>query len=364
MTRKTPSGPAGPGSIRRRDLIKGVAAGAAVLGFPAIVRAASDRKIVARDPGGPFTKGFGEAFYKPFKEATGITVVGIQGQHEPTGMIRAMVETKNYTWDMSLLSNNSHQSLVNIGYLEPIAPKGGPGPNLSQIPETMRGEFIMGTDVYATPMAYRTDAPIGKNPPKNWADFWDVKRFPAARSMHKHPFDTIEYALMADGVAPADLYPLDFDRAFKKLDEIKEHVDIWWTGGAQTSQLLKTGEVDLLYTWNGRAQVAIDDGAPVAINWNQAMWTFEGWTILKGTPKADLCREFIEFCAQGEQQAKYTPYVAYGPTNPSAFAYVDPKRAEVLPTNPKYIDKMVKTNTEFWGKHKEKAGERLNAWPL
>ena len=364
MTTMTGTKSPATGRIRRRQLIKSVAAGAAVMGFPAIVRAASDRKIVARDPGGPFTKGFGEAFYEPFQKATGITVVGIQGQHEPTGMIRAMVETRNYTWDMSLLSNNSHQSLANIGYLEPIAPAGGPGPNLSQVPESMRGEFIMGTDVYATVMAYRTDTALGKNPPKNWSDFWDVKGFPGARSMHKHPFDTIEFALMADGVPPDKLYPLDFDRAFRKLDQIKKDVAIWWTGGAQTSQLLNAGEVDLLYTWNGRAQVAIDDGAPVALNWNRGMWTFEGWTILKGTPNADLCREFIEFCAQGEQQAKYTPYVAYGPTNPGAFKYVDAKRAEVLPTNPKYLANMVNTNTEFWGKHKEEAGERFNTWLL
>jgi putative spermidine/putrescine transport system substrate-binding protein len=274
-----------------------------------------------------------------------------------------MVETKNYTWDMALLSKSSHQVLVNIGFLEPIAPKGGPGPNLSKIPENMRGEFIMGTDVYGTVMAYRTDA-LGDNPPKDWKDFWNAKDFPGPRSMHKHVFDTMEIALMADGVEPKDLYPIDFDRAFKSLDRIKDEVAVWWTGGAQTSQLLKTGEVDLLYTWNGRAQVAIDDGAPAAINWNRAMWTYEGWSILKGTPNADLCREFIEFCAQGEQQAKYTPHVAYGPTNPSAYDHIDPERAKVLPTNPKYLANMIETNTDFWGKHKDAAMERFNAWLL
>ncbi|MDP7497938.1 MAG: ABC transporter substrate-binding protein [SAR324 cluster bacterium] len=350
-------------TTRRQFLQSSIAVtGIAVIGFPGIVRSASERKIVIRDPGGPFTPGFAKAFYKPFKEATGITAVGVQGQHEPTGLIRAMVESKNYTWDMALLSKSSHQSLVNIGYLEPIDPKGGPGPQLSQIPENMRTEFLMGTDVYSTLMAYRTD--VVKKPPKTWKDFWDVSAFPGIRSMRKHPFDTIEFALMADGVAPDALYPIDFDRAFRSLDRIKKDVDIWWTGGAQTSQLLKTGEVDMLYTWNGRAQVAIDDGAPVALNWNQAMWTFEGWSILKGTPQLDLCREFIEFCASGEAQARYTPHVAYGPTNPSAYNYVDPERAKVLPTNPKYLKNMIEVDTDYWGKNKESAGERFQAWLL
>jgi len=137
---------------------------------------------------------------------------------------------------------------------------------------------------------------------------------------------------MADGVAAKDIYPIDADRAFKKLDQIKSAVDVWWTGGAQTSQLLKTGEVDMLYTWNGRAQVAIDDGAPVEMVWDGAVWAFEGWCILNGGPNVDLCREFIEYAADGDRQAKFTPHVAYGPTNPGAYASIDAERAKVLPT--------------------------------
>ncbi|MCP5151910.1 MAG: extracellular solute-binding protein [Chromatiales bacterium] len=350
----------------RRTFLKSAAAGSAVLGFPAIVRSASDRKIVMRDPGGPFTPGFAAAYYDSFTKDTGITAVGVQGPHEPTGMIRAMIESKTYTWDMALLSKSSHQSLVNVGYLEPIVGPGGPGPNLSKVPENMRGEFIAGNDVYATAMCYRTDTPLGKNPPKTWGDFWNTDAFPGVRSMHKHPFDTMEFALIADGVEPKAeaLYPIDVDRAFKKLDQIKPDVQVWWTGGAQTSQLLKTGEVDIIYTWNGRAQVAIDDGAPVAINWNQAMWTYEGWCILKGGPNVDLCREFIEYAAQASAQARYTPHVAYGPTNPGAYEFIDKERAKVLPTNPAHFGSMIETNTDWWGDNKEAVGEKFNAWLL
>ena len=310
--------------------------------------------------------GFNAAFYEPFTKASGITAVGVQGPHEPTGMIRAMIEAENYTWDMALLSKASHQSLVNIGYLEKVVPEGGPGPNVSRIPDNMRGEYIVGDDVYATVMVHRADTPLGKNPPQDWKDFWNTKDFPGVRSMHKHPFDTLEFALLADGVAPdpAAIYPIDADRAFRKLDEIKPEVDIWWTGGAQTSQLIKTGEVDLLYTWNGRAQVAIDDGAPAVINWNQAMWTFEGWCILKGGPNVDLCREFIEYAAGAEAQSRFTPHVAYGPTNAGAYQYIPEERAKVLPTNPKYLSSMIETNTDWWGKNKETLGERFNQWLL
>ena len=127
---------------------------------------------------------------------------------------------------------------------------------------------------------------------------------------------------------------------------------------------MPTGEVDLLYTWNGRAQVAIDDGAPAVINWNQAMWTFEGWCILKGGPNVDLCREFIEFAAGAEAQSRFTPHVAYGPTNAGAYQYIPEERAKVLPTNPKYLSSMIETDTDWWGKNKEALGERFNQWLL
>ncbi len=365
MSNKNPCNKSRLGDASRRTFLSTTAvAGAAILAAPYIKSArAAERKITVRDPGGPFSAGFKAAYYDPFKAETGIEVVGIQGEHEPTGMIKAMVEAKNYTWDGALLSKSSHQSLVNLGYLEPIAPKGGPGKHVSEVPEGLRGEFILGNDVYATLIAYRKDV-LGDKGPKNWADFWNTDKIPGARALRKHPFDTMEQALLADGVAPADLYPIDFDRAFASLDKIKDSVDIWWTGGAQTSQLLSSGEVDMLPTWNGRAQVAVDDGAPVELVWDGALYTYEGWTILKGTPNVDLMREFIEFCAQGKQQAAYTPHVAYGPTNPKAFEYVEAERAKVLPTNPAYLPNMVPVDTDFWGANKDSASERFNAWLL
>lgn len=352
-----------PSSAGRRHVLKAAAAvaGASILGAPAIVLA-QDRKLVTRDPGGPFSKGFAKAFYEPFKKATGITVIGIPSTSEPGGLAKAMVEAKNYTWDMAHLSKSTHLSLANIGYLEPIAPAAGAGPNLSKIPANMRGEFILGVDVYATVLAYRTDTM--KKAPTSWADYFDTKGFPGRRGLRKNPFDTIEEALLADGVAPAQLYPLDLDRAFRKLDQVKRDVAVWWENGAQSSQLLRTGEADVMPAWNGRAQVAIDDGAPVKLVWNQGLWTFEGFTILKGGPKVAMCREFIEFCAQPQQQALFTDDIAFGPTAPDAFKYIKPERAKLLPTHPDYLPKLIQVNSEYWGKNQGAIVERFNSWLL
>jgi putative spermidine/putrescine transport system substrate-binding protein len=358
-SRKTTGGP----RLTRRHALQLTGAAAVMAPMYWKQAAAEDRQLFIRDPGGPYAAGFKAAFHDPFKEATGIESIGLQGQHEPTSLIKAMVDTQTYTWDMALLTPAATLQLrqTGDGYLEPLNVD---SPFIQSTPDEYKNEYFVGNDVFATIMAYRTDAfeDKGVAPPATWADFFDVEGFPGRRAMRQHPFDTIEQALMADGVAPADLYPLDFDRAFAKLDEIKPHIAVWWTGGAQTSQLLVSGEVDICPTWNARAQAAIDDGAPVKINWKQHLWSSEGWTIIKGTPKADLAREFIKFAVDPERQAAYTEHLGYGPTHPDAYKYIPAERAAILPTAPENMEGRQEADYVFWAEHKDAVTERFNAW--
>src|SRR5699024_12511008 len=76
-----------------------------------------------------------------------------------------------------------------------------------------------------------------------------------------------EMGMMADGVEPDDLYPIDFDRAFHKLDEIISDIQ-WWDTGAQSQQLLGSGEVGMGHVWNGRMYSLIkEDDANIDIDW-------------------------------------------------------------------------------------------------
>ena len=42
----------------------------------------------------------------------------------------------------------------------------------------------------------------------------------------------LEFALMAAGVPPDKIYPIDIDRAFESYDKIKASVVKWWETGA------------------------------------------------------------------------------------------------------------------------------------
>jgi len=346
--------------VSRRSVVAGIAAFVAVA--PNIRRAnAQERQIVVRDPGGPYALGFSEAFYKPFEKETGIKIVNVVAQHGPVSQIKSFVETGTYAWDMALLTRGAHLLLTgspDANYLEEL--KVNPG----GVPAQYNSPYFLAIDVIQSTLAFRTDKFSDRAEPKTWADLWNVKDFPGRRSLRRSPEETLEIALLADGVQPSELYPLDVDRAFRSLDRIRSHVAVWWTSGAQSSQLLKSGEVDLIATFNARAQAAIDDGAPAKIVWDKGLMSPEGWCILKGGPKVDLCREFIQYTTSAERQAVFTKQLGYGPSNPEAYNYIDKARAEQLPTSPANSATAIVIDDNYWLREKDRLTERFNQWVI
>jgi putative spermidine/putrescine transport system substrate-binding protein len=348
--------------ISRRNVLKGTMG--AAIAVPVLLRAAGafaqEKQITVADPGGAYGDAFRKAFYDPFERETGIRVINVAREAEPTAQIKAIVETGSYTWDASILTEAARDILQGQDLLDTIGVT--EADTAGMLPQAVT-PYWLGTDIYGTVLAYRTDR-FKDNEPKSWADFWDVARFPGQRAMSKSPIDTLEQALLADGVPVDKLYPLDLDRAFKSLDKIKPHVAVWWTGGAQSAQLIQSGEVDLIAIWNGRAQAVIDGGAPIKIVWNQAIYGIEGFAIPKGGPRVDQVRQFIKFCANPERQAAYTASLSYGPTNSDAYKYIDKDRAAILPSAPQNFELMFKQNEKWWGENRAAVLERFNTWLL
>jgi putative spermidine/putrescine transport system substrate-binding protein len=349
----------------RRSILKATA-GAAALTLPAVwsPTRAQNKRIVVRDDGGIYTKAYGAVFYRPFTQATGIEVVGVQANAEPVAQIKSMVDTKSYTWDMAKISWPAILLLTTGGkvYLEKHGLESEPV--IKTIPEHYMSPYGVGTNVYTTVLAYRTDAFKGRKAPASWADFWNVKGIAGRRGIRKHPFDTIEQALMADGVPTPEVYPCNVDRAFAALERIKPDVAVWWTSGAQVEQLLGSGEVDMIPTWISRAQAAQANGAPVEIVWDQGIWGGDNWSILAGTPNADACREFIKFTSDPKRQAALVEYFPAGLTQPAAFDLIKPEIARNCPTYPDNIKKGLKIDAKFWFDNQASVIERFNGWVL
>lgn len=345
--------------LSRRDML----GAATLLAAPALLSnaARANEQLIVADNGGPYGPAFRRAFYDPFEQATGIKMVNVVHPSEPTAQFRSMVETKAFIWDVALLSPDHVYRLTKPkNFLEPLGITTANAPGI--MPEMIWPGYL-GMDVFATTMAYRTDKYSGKTP-GSWADFWDVQSFPGHRALYKLPSGTMEIALMADGVEPEKLYPLDEDRAFKSLDKLRKYVSVWWSSGAQSTQLLQSGEVDMLMIWNARAQAAIDSGAPAKIVWNQGLFSSDGWSIPLGSPKVEQAKKFVRFCIDPARQASFAQTLAYGPTNLDAYKDIPAARADLLPTYPPHLKLLRASNDAWWGDNYQRLAERFEDWLL
>ena len=96
----------------------------------------------------------------------------------------------------------------------------------------------------------------------------------------------MEFALMAAGVPPDKVYPIDIDKALASYDKIKKDVVKWWDTGAVPIQLLTDREVDMTSVWNGRMAALQAAGVPAAISWSQGLSKRDAW----GIPRAPRTR--------------------------------------------------------------------------
>lgn len=238
--------------ITRRRLLKAAGAAATGLALPAVWSggAGAAEQITVADVGGAPGAALRTAFYDPFEKATGIRVEGVAHESDPVTQFKVIVDTGSKLWDVCMVTPDDVLRLTQEkNYLEPLEVDKGPDDEL--IPGALMPNWF-GFSAYGIVMAYRTDI-YKKEAPTGWADFWNTTKFPGRRGLYRNPKGVLEAALLADGVAPKDLYPLDVDRAFKMMDKIRSEVAVWWSAGAQNTQILQNGEVDMTDTWSARA---------------------------------------------------------------------------------------------------------------
>ncbi|HEY9096768.1 MAG TPA: extracellular solute-binding protein, partial [Hydrogenophaga sp.] len=225
-------------------------------------------------------------------------------------------------------------------------------------------ECGVGTFVWSTVMAY--DGDKLKTAPTTWADFWDVKKYPGKRGMRKGARYNLEFALMADGVKPADVYKVlatkeGTERAFKKLTELKPNIQ-WWEAGAQPPQFLVAGDVVMTTAYNGRIDAAQREGKNLKITWTGGIYDLDYWVMPKGTPNKDAALKFIALASSPDAQAEYAKNISYGPTNNKALAKLDAKVLAMLPTSPANSKDALQFGIAFWADQGEALEKRFSAW--
>ena len=309
--------------LPRRRFLRGAAVGAsaAALGMSGFGgnRAQAASEIVWAGWGGDYQQHQADSFAVPFTSETGVAVTQVTSPGNMVSIIKSQVDASNPEWDVVELTVPEVYALVDGGYLEPLTYDPAIAADFpAGILDTHDAPFIYAAFV----LAWNTEA-FPDRQPASWADFWNVADFPGRRTACGwFPYYMIEIALMADGVPVDQVYPLNeekIEHAFKKLEELRPYIDVWWGAGAQSAQLFADGEVVMGMIYENRITEAYKAGKPVTWTLNQALIEPSTYVIPSSSQNKEAAMQFINTSLRRENQAAFVRAGGYGATNPMAY---------------------------------------------
>ena len=301
------------------------------------------------------------AYFAPFEKLSGVKTLDFPGAD--LNKVRAMVDTRNVEWDVVQLGPSSVKNMMKKGdYFEKIDYELVDVDNINPL---YRNDYSLDMLVWSEVMAYRTDAFKGAVP-TGWADFWDAKKFPGDRTLTGDGPLTpeLEFALMAAGVPPDKLYPLDIDKAFASFDKLKSSVVKWWETGAVPVQMLSDREVVLASVWNGRMAAIQAAGVPAAISWPQGLLKRDCWAVPKYSPNKANAMKFIAFSTLAISQARLSMLIPYGFVNNKSAEYLTEQQLSLLPSAPTIKSQLVPFDYDWWVDNRDQVVGRWTKWIL
>jgi putative spermidine/putrescine transport system substrate-binding protein len=315
--------------------------------------------------GGAFQDAHRAAFIEPFAADTGARIL----DEAPTdyARLRSQVEAGTVLWDVVNVEPHIAVQGCQEGWLEPIdyeAMEERYDFELDDILDQFVGECGAPDVFYAYQIAYNTDSFSEGQHPTTWEEFFDVEAFPGARGAYQNASGgLLEAALLADGVAADELYPLDLDRAFAKLETIRDEL-VFYRSGDEQLQLLSSGETPLTIGWNGRIQAGQEEGLPVAGEWNEHLQRYTQLVIPKGSEHVELAHAFLAHALSPAPQAAMTDHISYAPVNIQAAADVNEAMRPYLPSEEGVQELGLPLDFEYYAENYETVTERLNEWLL
>ena len=350
----------------------------ATAAFGLVTAAHAETELVIVSWGGAYTASQQNAYHEPFMAANpDIKIINDDSGGEAVAKIRAMNEAGAVTWALVDMVPSDAILLCDEGLLEEVnhdeilAPAPDGSPASVDFGDMIVSPCYIPQIVYSTTFGYRTD--MVSEPPTSINDVFDLEKIPGKRALEKKPIGNLEWALIADGVDPADVYDVlsgdeGVDRALAKLDTIKDSV-IWWDKGAQTPQLLADGEIVMGSTYNGRLfSVIEEEKQPIAMMWDWQVFDLDGWVIPKGAPHREEVLKYVNFATDTQRLADQAKFISYGPARASSAAMVG-KHATLgidmaphMPTAPDNAKNTLLFNYEFWADNRDDLTERFNSW--
>lgn len=346
-------------TLSRRSFLAGTAG---VLGAPMVFKAspaaAKSNSVTITGPAGSWLETLEKYVFKPFTEETGIKVNVIPGVD--LAKIEAQQLTGNIEWDVYENTGVNAAFGHKKGFWERLDPSLFDSADLTIPPESYWVTILTSA------------SGIGWNPakngpgkhPTNFAEFFDTRKFPGRRALRARPNEMLEMALLADGVPPKDIYPLDIDRAFKVLDRIKPSVAVWVGPAAtQTIAVVQAGEVDFTFTNSGRVKATTEPGGgtPLAFSFEQNLFNSDVLAVVKGAPNKENAMKLVAYFMRPEAQVG-VGNMGFLPVSKKSMSLLSPeaRKWQTDLTNPNSL----LVSDAYWADHLEVVSRRFKEWIL
>ncbi len=337
---------------------RSLVAAAAILALTCDLACARDLTIVtpssAQAP-------IGEVFVRPF---IGATAIRVQQESWDGGIdnLRAQAKSPDNSWDLVMLEGDELATGCSEGLLEKLdwSAIGGKDHYLPQAVS----DCGVGAIVSSLVLAWDRDK-FPATP--GWSDFWDVAKYPGKRGLRRGVRGNLEFALIADGASPGDVYKIlatseGLDRAFRKLDQLKPYI-VWWQDDAEAARILASGDVLMTSAFAPSiATINRTQHRNFGIQWAASLYEVQSWAILKGSPNARAATQFLYFTGTPAIEARLVPLFGEGGMAKGANDGLPPELAQVSPTVPANLSAAVRADTGFWHDNLAKLRQRFETW--
>ncbi len=328
---------------------------AAVLWLSVGPAAARDLTVVSR--GAAMAEAVHNVFVTPFTSATAIPVT----EQTWEGGVAAL-KTASDQWDVVALDPEETVAACSGGLLEKLDWSQIGGKDHYQ--PVGLSDCTVGATVFAIVLAWDRDKTSGM---PNWADFWDVAKLPGKRGLRRSVRGNLEIALMADGVAPGDVYKTlgssdGVDRAFRKLDQLKPYI-VWWQTEAEAAKILASG--DVLMTSAPSDQIVMAGHSAhrnFGIQWTDSVYDPYGWGIIKGSPNLRLAEQFLYFAGTGAIEARMVEKFGLGGLAKGSNELLPADVQALSPTAAANMKGGLQEDAGFWHDNLAKLHQRFEAW--
>jgi putative spermidine/putrescine transport system substrate-binding protein len=365
------SGLSGP-RLRRSHAIAALALAAGVLAQAA--NAEDGEKLTIATWGGAYGQSQEAAYFQPFTEATGTKIDAVSYDGSLDAITEKLGENPS-PYDVVDLSSGTLERLCRDGMLERIDSASlGSGEAMPADDFVVGGLPSCGVASVAWSLALVVDRQAFPNgAPNKIANLIDPKGFPGKRALPNGPRYTLELALLADGVDPAQVYTelgttAGADRAFAALDKIKSEI-VWWNKANEPLAMLADKRAVIAAGFSARIFRALAGGRDrMDLVWDGQIYDLDIWAVPKTAANKEGAKKFIAFAIAPERLASQARLIGYGPMRKSAIPLVGKHPAigvdmmQFLPTAPENFQKALKFDEAWWDEHGSDLAQRFETW--